>query len=1450
MSIRITDSPEQAKVIHAPADDDVLVVAGAGSGKTYTMTRRIINLIAEGVPPERILGLTFTRKAASELLARVSAAISERDELTDQTSTTDHARRMFLKPEISTYDAFFQSIVRQYGLLVGFDRETQPLSEAGAMTLAASVIGRHTESLLSRDFGSFNTVVGHMLGLSHAIGNAMIGANVSSIDEAIVRIRQWDADFIQCLDTAIGEHPVPQEMPKAKAPTRARKDTDASYAAKQDEYRAQLHELCVWRCDRLRDVAQRRDVLLDLVQEYEREKRRQNMAEFSDFTVAAYQLVSRFPSISQTYRRRYSHVLLDEYQDTSTTQAMLIAALFHPSHDTDTATSVTSAASHSVTALSQHMQHTQHNGVSPHLLARSLKRPVTDSYAHVNAVGDPFQSIYAWRGASPGAFRMFQRDFDMPADVKPYPLSVTRRNSRIVLEAANNLTLPLRLPSSRQSSSLMHEVEVNELSALDTADVGTIGVLGFDTFGQEVDAVARFARQAIRRYRKSKTETDGQNSGKAGETKASTEDRHTHVAVLMRSKTHMAQFAQGLERAGLTTLVVGRAALLERPEIRDVLALLHVVADRTDSASLMRLLATPRFTLGADALAALAALASRLDDQYRYRSLVEAGLVTLNQHDSDVINDNDAVDDVIDSKITRERSAIVREYRDQVPHAIYLADVLLRKDLARLLNADTSIDDRSAAIILRAGQTLQEVQAVANHALAEVIETAVRALNLDIDLIVAQSVMHPNASSSSATPVLARVGIDTLLTLVDTYTQETLEGQPPTLRGFIAWLDSIDRIEEDTAVIPDTPADVVLMTIHQSKGLEWDAVAVVGMSAGSFPSNQSGLHIAVDEQHSGGYSTVSGRWTPPEYQTSVTTWLDDESAVPAPVRVDAGILPRFPHDAHSSSHNATDGLAMLDDVEVIDDEIYGDLRGKDIGDGMEDSNPCDWYLTQEEEYGRRLLADERRLAYVALTRARHDALITYSRYNTESRDPSVLLNKGGRKPVAARPSVFWSELHDSLGIHADRVTVEGDVESTVERNTKVSESSLTGESTHDDHDVTTLQSAGVARPDGFFVGDQALAYEQAVVEQAWRDELDMQASDGTLLWPATLSHDVMKRLRAGMSELEQSTDTSSARDQLPKHADDANGNNSDGNNSTGARDSLLNRALMLTADPDLMPQSYNDTELDDHVRRKASQILARGRQSVTALQTRAGQIAPRDARIIWRGLIRPIPHVAPPAAEAGTLLHAWAEQFVRAYDEFGGETIGADIRNLSADNVDNSDNIIASAAILPTRETMLAELTEQENAIRSNNSTAKERHVALWKRRLTTSPWANRRPAWAERQIVVALPDGTIVNGKLDAVFYGGLDESDTTKRYVIVDWKTGKRPHTSEDIANKLVQLDWYRLLLANVEHVPLDSIDATLYYLSEPNEGARELHAHAKTEQEILAELSSGIPEQSDDD
>lgn len=1396
---RFTDSPEQAKVVNAPTGDDVLVVAGAGSGKTYTMTRRIINLIAQGVPAERILGLTFTRKAASELLSRVSAAV-----LADG-GDERFANRAFLKPEVSTYDAFFQTIVRQYGLLVGFDQNTQPLSQAGAIQLATTVVGRHMDILFEQDLGAFKTVVNGVLGLSHAIGNAMIGGSTTTMDEAIGRVRAWDQAFLAQLEIAIGDTPVPDEEPKAKAPTKNKKDTEETFAAKQEEYRTQLRDICVYKCAQLRDVTRRRETLLTLVEEYEREKRVQNMAEFSDFTIAAYQLVARFPSIGERYRRRYTHVLLDEYQDTSTTQAMLLATLFHPQSDADAdrSSSRWREAARSAGGRSK-------DGVG---LSRSA----------VNAVGDPFQSIYAWRGASPGAFRMFQKDFGMPADAKPYPLSVTRRNTCIVLRAANNLTEPLRIPPRRAGSSLMREVDVANLSAMDNAAEGTIGVLGFATFGQEADAVARFAKQAIARYRKDAAATAASDT--------------PHVAVLFRGKTHMAQFAQELERAGLTTLVVGYSALLERPEVQDLIALLHAAADHTDSASLMRLLATPRFGLGSESLTRLAGMAEDLDSQCRYRALVESGIIGSGSDGAraDDGHDEATVSTSIDSGLVSEADggsdiatfadpqvkAIVKQYRDRVPHAVFLIDMMMRDDLPSLLSRRGGFDETTSHRIIQAGEVLQRVHAVTNHPLKEVIDAAVRALSLDIDTIVAQAVKNP---SQPVNPTQARSPLQSVAALVDTYTQEIVEGVNPTLRGFMSWVDSLGQIEEDTAAVPDTPADVVLMTIHQAKGLEWDAVAVVSMQSGVFPSNQGGLHVELDAEHPGGGAGES--WTPPEYKATVRSWADDPAAVPAPVRVDAGILPRFPHDANPDDA-PVETLRALDDVEVIDDEFYGDLRSKDIGDDMDVADPSSWYLTQEEEYGRRLLADERRLAYVALTRAKKDALLTYSQYSILDRDPSQYLNRPGKRPSASKPSVFWTEMQDSLCHESGLVSACKSGSAGYSENADaIADSSpdlavagaASGASAH-----PSLDQLGVDRPQGFFVGDHATEYERDVVEEAWNAPLEEREQGGGPTWPAKLSEETLSKLTGGMS--------------------------GDSVLVTDDPDSLLARARMLVEDPDLMPWSFGrgEREIDRYVRRQAEHLLEHGRQNVTALQARAGHMTQREERGYWRGLIRPIPRVASPAAEAGTLFHAWAEQFINAYGD--GQSIDAD--GIGAYDSSSIETGTAGTCREPvTRESLLHDLSELE--MKSDTLTAKERQLTVWQRRLAESTWSERRPAWAERQIVVSIPQlgDVIVNGKLDAVFHGGLDANDPTKQYTIVDWKTGRKPRKPQDIEHKLVQLDWYRLLLSYIEHVPLDRIDATLYYLSEPDEGARELHARAKTEQEILAELSSGIPEGSDND
>ncbi|MEE1295458.1 MAG: UvrD-helicase domain-containing protein [Bifidobacterium sp.] len=899
-----TPSAEQAAIIHAPADADVLVVAGAGSGKTFTMTRRIIQLIEGGVPAERILGLTFTRKAAAELLSRVSAAVAgHARESAPADAAVDGAS--FMKPDVLTYDAFFQQIVRQYGLLVGFDQQVQPLSLAGALQLASDVVAANMGAILKDGVldGAFSTIVKEVHDLADHLASSMIGPGCEDMAQAIARVRDWDRAFLARADAMLDGLDVPDEAPRKPSSFKPPRITKSGKVNAQDLPRAEAMEayerdMPAWSVERVRRATERREALLDLVERFQEEKHARHMAEFSDFTVAAYQLVTRFPSIGARYRRRCTHVLLDEYQDTSTTQASLLALLFHPD-----------------------------------AIDRSA----------VNAVGDPFQSIYAWRGASPGAFRMFERGFGMAEDTEPFPITATRRNDGVILEAANDLTLPLRRHERRPSSALLREVDVKPLTAVPGADgrvaQGTLGVLAYDTLGQETDAVARFAVRAVRQARE------------AGEAKAG---KPPYAAVLFRTKSRIPAFQDALEEAGLTTCAVGVSALIERPEVIDILAVLRVVADHTDAAGVMRMLATPRYAVGARDLEALARTADRLNVEYRYRALLEAG----------VVSDADA-----DRAAQR---AAVREHAMAVPNAVFLADVLLDADAEHLIDG-SGMSPVGARAAKEASRVLKLVRHAAYQPLAQVIRAAVEALGLDVDMMVAGA-LHA-IGGDAVNPAIVRGPVDSLLATVDTYVNEIAVSQTPTLRGWLAWIDRMGDLEEENAAAPDTPVDVMLMTVHQAKGLEWNAVAIPGLRAGAFASAVGErLSVELAEREPDAAFAMDGTWRVPEYATEeAVTWLTEPTAVPVPVRVDADILPRFPHDAAPGADPVA-ALDALDDPMAFDDEVFGSLRELMLARGdADEADAGNWPLTQREEYGRHQHADERRLMYVALTRARHAA---------------------------------------------------------------------------------------------------------------------------------------------------------------------------------------------------------------------------------------------------------------------------------------------------------------------------------------------------------------------------------------------------------------------------------------------------------------------------------------------
>ena len=274
---------QQQAVIEAPLAP-ALVVAGAGSGKTETMANRVLWLLANGhVKPSQVLGLTFTRKAAGELLVRIRTRI---DQLAAAGLTAeDHDP--FQAPSVSTYNSFANAIFRDNAILVGREGDGAVLGEAGAWQLARATVIRSRDDRLPELDKNLDPVTNAVLGLSRAIAE-----NIAE-PEAVRRFARRFA--------AIGELP-----PGGRG----------AYAA----------------VDGMASAVGALDVLVDLVGEYEAAKLTRSAVEYSDQVALALKILHKQPVVAAELRDRYRVVLLDEYQDTSVVQTWLLAELFagHP----------------------------------------------------------------------------------------------------------------------------------------------------------------------------------------------------------------------------------------------------------------------------------------------------------------------------------------------------------------------------------------------------------------------------------------------------------------------------------------------------------------------------------------------------------------------------------------------------------------------------------------------------------------------------------------------------------------------------------------------------------------------------------------------------------------------------------------------------------------------------------------------------------------------------------------------------------------------------------------------------------------------------------------------------------------------------------------------------------------------------------------------------------------
>jgi len=295
-------NPEQKKAVEC-IEGPMLIVAGAGSGKTRVLTSRIAFLIEQGVPPERILALTFTKKAAGEMKERIARMVGERQ-----------ARRLWM----GTFHSVFIRFLREYADIIGFP--------------ASFTIYDTTDSVSA---------------VRNCIRQLTLDEKLYKPKEVYTRISKAKNDLV----------------------------TPTPYMNGANGYRED-------------DRIHKKPEIYRVYSLYCQQCKQSGVMDFDDILLYMNVLLKSSPEALQAIAGRFSHILVDEYQDTNMAQYLILKKLA---------------------------------AAPPHNLC---------------VVGDDSQSIYGFRGAQIQNILSFQKDFPQ---ARLFRLERNYRSTQTIVNAANTL---------------------------------------------------------------------------------------------------------------------------------------------------------------------------------------------------------------------------------------------------------------------------------------------------------------------------------------------------------------------------------------------------------------------------------------------------------------------------------------------------------------------------------------------------------------------------------------------------------------------------------------------------------------------------------------------------------------------------------------------------------------------------------------------------------------------------------------------------------------------------------------------------------------------------------------------------------------------------------------------------------------------------------------------------
>ncbi|MFE1645787.1 ATP-dependent helicase [Microbacterium sp. P01] len=440
------NAPQRAAVTYrGPA---LLIVAGAGSGKTSVLTRRVASLLrTKEAWPSQILAITFTNKAAGEMRDRVHQLIGDR------------AQGMW----ISTFHSACVRILRREAEQFGFTKSFTIYDSGDSRALIKRLVKEHEADAF--------------------------GLTPGGVQSRISKLKN--------------------ELSDAEA-----------YA----------------RSANMEDPAER--VFVEVFAEYQRALQRANAFDFDDLIAQTVFLFRAFPHVADVYRRRFRHILVDEYQDTNHAQYALIHELTRaPGSDAK-----------------------PFEAAGGMMIFEPEPDPGgEDAAASLTVVGDSDQSIYAFRGADIRNITEFERDYP---GAKVVLLEQNYRSTQNILSAANAV---ISHNFDRKDKKLWTDVGAGEK------------IVGFTGYSQHDEA--QFIADEIEKLRK---------TGVA----------YSAIAVFYRTNSQSRALEEIFIRSAISYKIMGGTKFYERAEIKDAMAYLVAIANPADEMAVRRILNKPRRGIG------------------------------------------------------------------------------------------------------------------------------------------------------------------------------------------------------------------------------------------------------------------------------------------------------------------------------------------------------------------------------------------------------------------------------------------------------------------------------------------------------------------------------------------------------------------------------------------------------------------------------------------------------------------------------------------------------------------------------------------------------------------------------------------------------------------------------------------------------------------------------------